>query len=266
MTSRLAVVGARGRVGSAVVRLASAHGLRVVRAVSRSGVGEDIGVALGLGALGALVEPDVASLASGGFDAVVDFSSADLFASVAAAAASAGAALVSGTTGLGDAAEGATREASRKVPVLVEPNMSVGVHVLGRLVREAVALLGEGFDVEIVETHHRKKVDAPSGTALRLADVAAKAGAGPRLQHGREGRPGARGREIGLHAVRGGDVIGDHSVHLLGRGERIELVHRATSRDLFAEGALRAAAWLVGKAPGLYALEDVLSSEPAAPR
>jgi 4-hydroxy-tetrahydrodipicolinate reductase len=145
------------------------------------------------------------------------------------------------------------------MPVLWEPNMSVGVHVLGRLVREAIAALGEGFDVEIVEAHHRKKVDAPSGTALRLAELAMEAAHGGGLRHGREGRPGERPRgEIGMHALRGGDVVGDHTVHFLGDGERLELTHRATSRDVFAHGALRAAAWLAGKPRGRYTLADVL--------
>jgi 4-hydroxy-tetrahydrodipicolinate reductase len=148
------------------------------------------------------------------------------------------------------------------VPVLWEANMSVGVHVLVALVRDAVAALGPGFDIEIVETHHAKKVDAPSGTALLLADAArdAREGGAP-LAHGRSGRPGPRpGTEIGVHAVRGGDVIGDHTVHLLGGGERLELTHRATSRDVFALGALHAARWIVGKGAGVYTMRDVLGA------
>ena len=130
--------------------------------------------------------------------------------------------------------------------------MSVGVHVLAQLVAQAVAALAD-WDVEIVETHHRAKVDAPSGTALRLAEAAQRARADSRRgwSHGRQGKPGARGAdEIGMHALRGGDVIGDHAVHLLGGGERLELTHRATSRDVFAHGALRAARWIAGKPPG----------------
>jgi 4-hydroxy-tetrahydrodipicolinate reductase len=208
------------------------------------------------------IEPDVAALASGGFDVAIDFSSADLLPKLAPVVASVGAALVSGTTGLSADAERALEEASRRVPVLWEPNMSVGVFVLGQLLRDAIRALGDDFDVEIVETHHKKKADAPSGTALRLAEIAEssmKATPGPR-RHGREGRPGERTpREVGLHAVRGGDVVGDHSVHLIGLGERIELVHRATSRDLFAHGALRAASWTAGKPAGRYRLADVLA-------
>jgi 4-hydroxy-tetrahydrodipicolinate reductase len=258
---RLAVTGARGRMGSAVVRLAADRGLTVVRAVSRRGAGEDLGPPLGLPVTGVVVEDDVTRLASGGFDVAIDFSVASAVAPAAAAVAASGSAFVSGTTGLDADAERALDDAARLVPVLWEPNMSVGVHVLGRLLRSAILALGDGFDVEIVETHHKKKVDAPSGTALRLAGIATDARGGGDLHHGRVGRPGPRSPgEIGLHAVRGGDVIGDHVVHLLGQGERLELVHRASDRDLFALGALRAAAWLVGRPPGRYTLGDVLAT------
>jgi 4-hydroxy-tetrahydrodipicolinate reductase len=137
--------------------------------------------------------------------------------------------------------------------------MSIGVYVLAQLVERAVAAVAE-WDIEIVETHHRAKVDAPSGTALRLAEVAARARAGAsRLVHGREGKPGARrSDEIGMHAVRGGDVVGDHVVHLFGGGERLELTHRATSRDVFAHGALLAARTLAGKPARTYTLADIV--------
>jgi 4-hydroxy-tetrahydrodipicolinate reductase len=257
---RVAVIGASGRMGSAVVRLATARGLLVTRAIGRTGAGQDVGSLAGVAPLGVTVENDAARLSSGGFDVAIDFSSADAFPEIAAAVARSGAALVSGTTGLSPAGERARDDASRAVAVLSEPNLSVGVHVLGRLLGEAIAALGaDGFDVEVVEAHHRKKVDAPSGTALRLAGIAQAALGGVALRHGREGRPGERTpREIGVHAVRGGDVIGDHTVHLLGLGERIELTHRATSRDLFAHGALRAAAWIADKPAGRYTLADVL--------
>jgi 4-hydroxy-tetrahydrodipicolinate reductase len=175
-------------------------------------------------------------------------------------AARAGFGLVSGTTGLDEAAKRAQGLAATKTAVLWEPNMSPGVYVLGELVRRAIEMLGPEFDVEIVEAHHRMKVDAPSGTAARLAEVARAArGDGSSLIHGREGRPGARPRaEIGVHALRGGDVVGDHTVGLYGAGERLELTHRASNRDLFAHGAVRAAAWIAGKPPGRYGLSDVL--------
>jgi 4-hydroxy-tetrahydrodipicolinate reductase len=140
--------------------------------------------------------------------------------------------------------------------------MSLGVQVLGHLLREALKLLGESYDVEVLEAHHRDKRDAPSGTALRLVELAASArGLDPEgdVRHGRVG-PAARRtrREIGLHAVRGGDIVGDHTVILAGDGERVELVHRATSRSVFAAGALRAARWLVGRPPGRYTMADVV--------
>ena len=138
--------------------------------------------------------------------------------------------------------------------------MSVGVHVLASLVEKAMAALGPSFDVEVVEVHHRAKVDAPSGTAIRLGDVVKHARHGHYV-HGREGRPGPRKPdEVGMHAVRGGDVIGDHTVFFFGDGERIELTHRASSRDLFAHGAVRAAGWIAGKPAGRYRLADMLLS------
>jgi 4-hydroxy-tetrahydrodipicolinate reductase len=136
--------------------------------------------------------------------------------------------------------------------------MSVGVHAMASLVEKAMQALGPSFDVEVVEVHHRAKVDAPSGTAIRLGDVVKNARSA-RYVHGREGRPGARkSDEVGMHAVRGGDVIGDHTVFFFGDGERIELTHRATNRDLFAHGAVRAAGWIAGKAAGKYRLGDML--------
>ena len=197
-----------------------------------------------------------------GADVVVDFSAPEATASVLRAAALAGAACVVGTTGLSADAKNALDEAILKVPVVAAPNMSAGVQVLGHLLREAIRLLGPGFDVEIIEAHHRQKVDAPSGTATRLAEIAAQASnvaLENAARHGRHGAPGPRtATEIGLHAIRGGDIVGDHTVLLAGDGERIELTHRASSRMVFASGALRAARWVVGKPAGRYSMSDVL--------
>jgi 4-hydroxy-tetrahydrodipicolinate reductase len=237
--TKLAILGARGRMGQAITRLASDHGAHVVLAIDKG-------------------ENDLASLSKSGADVLIDFSTPDTTTAAARACADAGVALVSGTTGLDDAHRDALSDAAKRVAVLWEPNMSVGVLVLARLLRSAIAMLGEGFDVEIVETHHRHKVDAPSGTAKRLAEVAHEARKGPSIT-GRDGKPGKRTNdEVGVLAVRGGDVIGDHVVHLLGPGERLELVHRATSRDVFAHGALRAATWIAKKPAGRYALADIL--------
>ena len=237
--TRLAVLGASGRMGQAVLRLASELDFEVVAQVS---AGEDLG-----------------SIARAKPEVVIDFSSPDATRALSKIAADAGAAIVSGTTGLDETTLRALDTASAKVPIFWAPNMSVGVHVLGVLVARAIEMLGPEFDIEITEAHHRRKVDAPSGTALRLAEIAESARTGPSaLTHGREGRPGARAAtEIGMHAIRGGDVIGDHHVHLLGEGERIELVHRASSRDLFARGALRAARFVIGKPPRRYAMSDL---------
>jgi 4-hydroxy-tetrahydrodipicolinate reductase len=238
---KLAIMGARGRMGQAIARLAPDHGAEVVLAIDKD-------------------QGELAGLKKSGADVLIDFSSPDAALGGARACADAGVALVSGTTGLDESQRDALSDAAKHVAVLWEPNMSVGVLVLGELLRGALAMLGEGFDVEIVETHHRLKMDAPSGTANRLAEIAHEARKGPSIT-GREGKPGKRTRdEVGVLAVRGGDVIGDHVVHLIGQGERLELVHRATNRDVFALGALRAAKWIAKKPAGRYALKDVLKT------
>jgi 4-hydroxy-tetrahydrodipicolinate reductase len=235
----VAVLGARGRMGRALVRIAPEHHASVVLSI-------DAG------------EGDLAALGQSGARVLIDFSSPAIVAGAARACATAGVALVSGTTGLDEHATRAIDEAARHVAVLWEPNMSVGVFALGELIRRALAMLGDGFDVEIVETHHGMKADAPSGTARRLGEIAREAREGP-IVTGRDGKPGPRTRgEVGILAVRGGDVVGDHVVHLLGTGERLELTHRATSRDVFAMGALHAAAWIAGKPAGRYTFADVL--------
>jgi 4-hydroxy-tetrahydrodipicolinate reductase len=256
---RVAVVGASGRMGRAVIRLARAQGIPIVCAVGTSDVGRDAGELAGIGSIGVSVGDALADIERAQADVVIDFSSPQATLALAPFAAAAGSALVSGTTGLGDDARAALHRAAADVPVLWEPNMSIGIHVLSQLVSQAVAALAE-WNIEIVETHHAAKVDAPSGTAVRLADAVRGARrSATRLVHGRQGQPGPReDAEIGMHALRGGDVIGDHVVHLMGGGERLELAHRATSRDVFAHGALRAARWIAGRPPGNYGLRDVL--------
>ena len=227
-------------MGRAVVRLAHAEGVEIVCAVGSTDIGRDVGELAGVGAFGTCVVDGLAAIEHARAEVVVDFSAPGATLALAPIAAAAGSALVSGTTGLGDDARAALDRAASQVPVLWEPNMSLGVHVLTELVSRAASALAD-WDAEIVETHHRAKVDAPSGTALRLAEALGRA-------------------NVGVHALRGGDVVGDHAVHLLGGGERLELVHRATSRDVFAHGALRAAQWIVGRAAGRYSLRDVLRS------
>jgi len=261
----IAVTGAAGRMGQSVIRVAAEEGARVVGALDRSessAIGRDAGEVAGAGTLGVVVSPDLGSALLGAA-CVVDFSGAGAVSLLAFAAARAGVALVVGTTGLGDDAMRALDKAAEKVPVLVSPNMSLGVHVLADLVRAAVQAL-PGYDVEIVETHHRRKVDAPSGTALRLLD-AVKEARTVRPIYGREGKPGARtDDEVAVLAMRGGDVIGDHTVHLLGPGDRLELTHRATGRDLFARGAIAAAHVIAAKKPGRYTMADVVAARVAA--
>jgi len=260
---RIAIAGAAGRMGQAVLRAAREEGLEVVGAIEHAAstsLGRDIGEIAGVGSIGIMASADIGSALLGA-DVVIDFSRPEALRSLAAVAARAGVAIVSGTTGLDAAAERALDDAAAKVAVLWAPNTSVGVFVLAELAKQAARLLGHGFDIEIVETHHRAKVDAPSGTAARLADAIGEARAGLTRTTGRDGQVGARkAEEIGVLAMRGGDVVGDHSVHFLGAGERIELTHRATSRDLFARGAIRAARGIVGAAPGRYTMKDVVGA------
>lgn len=261
MPERIAVLGANGKMGRAVVRLAHQAGLTVVAAIGAGEIGKDAGELAGVGALGVPVTDSLNALETAKPDVLVDFSAPAIVTRALEVCAANGIAIASGTTGLGDAENAAFDAAAKKIAVLWEPNMSVGIFVLSRLVAEAVKALGDDFDIEIVEAHHRLKVDAPSGTGLRLAEVAKAARAkSSRFVTGRDGKPGARkSDEIGVLAMRGGDVIGDHHVHLLADGERLELTHRASNRDLFARGALRAARWLVGKPAGRYRLADVLA-------
>ena len=171
-----------------------------------------------------------------------------------------GKASVIGTTGFTEKEIEELKEISKSAPVLFSPNMSLGVNLLFRLTEIAAGILkGKGFDAEVVEVHHRFKKDAPSGTAIRLAQILLDAGGFERILFGREGESRRSEGEIGVFAVRGGDVVGDHTVYFLGSGERLELTHRATSRDTFANGALEAAVWISGKNPGFYTMFDVLN-------
>ena len=193
---------------------------------------------------------------------VIDFSSAPALDVLLAGCRQRRCPLVIGTTGHTAEQRAAIHGAARDIPIVFAANYSVGVNALFWLTRQAARILGPDFDLEIVEVHHRLKKDAPSGTARRLAELLADARGldyGAAARHGRKGIVGARGeREIGVHAVRGGDVVGEHTVLFADAGERLELTHRASSRETFALGALRAAAWLRGQPPGLYDMEDVL--------
>jgi len=248
-------------MGRAVVRLAHAEGIEIACAVGITDLGRDAGELAGIGAIGTAVVDGLGAIEHARADVVVDFSAPNATLALAPIAAGSGTCVVSGTTGLGDDARAALARAATRVAVLWEPNMSLGVHVLSQLVAQAASALTD-WDIEVVETHHGAKLDAPSGTALRLAETAQRARqTATRLVYGRQGKHGPRGAdEIGVHALRGGDVIGDHAVYFMGGGERLELAHRATSRDVFAYGALRSACWIAGKSPGSYTMVDVLAA------
>lgn len=252
MTTRVVLVGCCGRMGRALRELAAdVEDVELVAGVEVAGHPE-LGDRCGSGR----VTGDLASVIDTA-DVVVDFALAGGAADRIRAAAAAGRAWVGGVTGLDEEALVELDRAAGRVPVVLAANFSLGVSVLCELAGRARELLGPGFDVEVLETHHRLKQDAPSGTARELV----RRLAGDSVRHGREGRVGVKPRgEVGVHAVRTGDVVGDHLVVFGGPGERLELVHRATSRRAFAAGALAAARFARGRAPGRYTMADVLAA------
>jgi 4-hydroxy-tetrahydrodipicolinate reductase len=229
-------------------------------AADRARLGEDAGVVAGAGPLGVPIR-SIEAFADTPLDVVIDYSHPSAAADVVDACRRAKVALVVGTTGLGDDVRRALKAASAEIPILTSPNTSRAVNLLFKLAAQAAAGMGPEADVEIIERHHRLKKDSPSGTALRLAEVVmAATGAGP-LVHGREGQVGERPRgEIGMHAVRGGDCPGEHTILFALGGDTLELTHRALSRDGFALGAVDAAVFLAGKPPGMYSMAEVLDS------
>jgi 4-hydroxy-tetrahydrodipicolinate reductase len=259
-TIRLAISGASGRMGHALLALLRQdRRFELMRAVVSAGSAHD-GTPV-FAELPASLRYAHGWSAAPAVDVVIDFSGPDGLASALAYCVAHGVALVIGTTGIDDALQARIADAEKHIPVLRAANFSLGVAVLARLLREAAAALPE-WDLEIVEAHHHRKEDAPSGTALALGHAAAEARGTTLAKDGvyvREGRPGARRHgSIGFAVVRGGDVVGEHTALLLGQGERVELSHRATDRSIFARGALEAAAWLAGRKPGAYAIDDLL--------
>jgi 4-hydroxy-tetrahydrodipicolinate reductase len=268
---RLLIAGAGGRMGRTLLRAALEWpGIKLAGAVERAGtsvIGEDVGVLAGRGPAGVRVSENPAPLL-GATDVIVDFTSPKSSLEFAALAAKAKVAHVLGTTGLSAADEEKVAEAARETVIVKSGNMSLGVNLLVALTRQVAKALGDEFDIEILEMHHRAKVDAPSGTALMLGRAAA-AGRGvdidTRRAAPRDGETGARRPgDIGFAALRGGSVVGDHSVIFAGPAERLELTHRAEDRMIFARGALAAARWAKGKEPGLYSMADVLGLNDAA--
>jgi 4-hydroxy-tetrahydrodipicolinate reductase len=262
---RLAVVGAAGRMGRMLVQtIPDTLGVTLAGALENPSspfVGRDSGELVGGSPNGVVILADIAS-ALAESDVVIDFSTPSATIALARQAARARVAHVIGTTGLSPADLDAIADAARETTIVRSGNMSLGVNLLAVLVERAAKALGPAWDAEIVEMHHRLKVDAPSGTALLLGEAAAR-GRGVDLAEnsvrGRDGITGARkSGDIGFAALRGGTVVGDHTVIFAGAGERIELSHRAEDRGIFARGALAAALWTRGKAPGLYSMADVL--------
>ena len=240
--TRIIITGAKGRMGKALI--ACAPNFRELEIVGQIDVGDDLGAVIARG------------------DVVVDFSSHTATPGVADICAKHQKALVIGTTGHTDADTFEVRLRKAQIPNVWASNFSTGVNTLFWLTRKAAEILGPDFDLEIVEMHHRLKKDAPSGTAKSLAEILAevrKLHLEKATRHGRAGIVGERTpTEIGIHSVRGGDVVGDHTVIFANTGERLELTHKASSRDTFANGALRAALWVVKQKPGLYDMQDVL--------
>ena len=262
---KIAVMGAAGRMGRELVRaIAAAPGSVVSGATEVPGsalCGSDIGTLAGLDPLGIKVTDDAAAVIAAS-DAILDFTSPKATALFAALAAKHGKIHVVGTTGFDAASEAAVKSAASGATIIKAGNMSLGVNLLAALTRKVAAALGEDFDIEIVEMHHKLKVDAPSGTALMLGEAAAE-GRGVKLADKsvrvRDGHTGPRrDGDIGFATLRGGSVVGDHTVIFAGNGERIELTHLAADRGIFARGAVKAALWGKGRGPGLYSMADVL--------
>ncbi len=265
---KVAVTGAAGRMGGRIITLVTeTEGLQVAGAVEMAGhpkLGEDAGYVAGCGDLGIKIT-DSLEQALADADVLVDFTWPEVTLANAAVCAKLNKAMVVGTTGLKPEQREVIEAIAAKIPVVFAPNMSVGVNVCFKILKEIAATLGEGFDVEIVELHHKMKKDSPSGTAVRMGEIVAEALGRDYNQvanYHREGMCGERTQEeIGMQTVRGGDIVGEHTVYFVGMGERIELTHRAMSRDMFARGAIRAAGWLAGKPAGLYDMQKVLGLE-----
>ncbi len=264
-TPGIAVTGASGRMGQMLIRqIGASDRCRLVGAIERAGhawIGQDVGVAMGGAPVGITVTDD-AKEAITDAQAIIDFTAPEATLEFAALAAQARVVHVIGTTGMNDSQIAALAPASRHAVIVRAGNMSLGVNLLMQLTQRVAAALDADFDIEIVEAHHNQKVDAPSGTALMLGEAAA-AGRGVMLSEvsdrGRDGQTGARRRgDIGFAAIRGGDIVGEHDVMFAAPGERIVLRHIATDRSVFARGAIKAAIWGQGRAPGQYDMLDVL--------
>jgi 4-hydroxy-tetrahydrodipicolinate reductase len=260
-----AVSGAAGRMGKRILALANDHPeIEISGALESPGhpsLGKDAGEEAGIGTLGVPITDQV-GLVLEGCDVLTDFSVPQASVAHVQAAAESGKAIVVGTTGFSEEQKQEMNRVGATTRCLIAPNMSMGVNLLFSLVETAAQVLGEGYDVEIVEAHHNMKKDAPSGTANKLAEIIAEARGLDLAAKGVYGRKGIVGQrrpdEIGVMAVRGGDIVGEHTVLFVTNGERVELIHRAHSRDALARGAVQAALWLVSRPNGVYDMQDVL--------
>ena len=262
---KVIVTGAAGRMGARIITLVQdTDGVELVGAVEHRDhqlTGSDVGAYLGLGKTGVILEDDLNKCIRRG-DVVIDFSSHTASVEHFRIAAENKKAIVIGSTGLTPDEMKQVAEISREARCVLAPNMSVGVNVMFKVLKDVAGILGDGYDVEIIEAHHNQKKDAPSGTAVKMAGVIADS-LGRDLEkvgvYGRKGMIGARPKsEIGVQTVRAGDIVGEHTVIFGGMGERLEFIHRAHSRDNFAGGAIRAATWIVNRKNGLYDMQDVL--------
>lgn len=259
------VTGAAGRMGGRIISLIhDTDGIELSGALEHSGhpsLGRDAGETVGVGQLGVEISSNLEN-AMKNADVLIDFTFPEVTIENLKVVSTINKSVVIGSTGFSGKELEMVRDLASAIPCVLAPNMSMGVNVMLKLVAEAARTLGDDFDIEMVETHHAMKKDAPSGTAMKLAEVAADA-LGRKLSEvgvfERFGMTGGRSKdEIGVQTLRGGDVVGDHTVYFYGTGERLEITHRATSRDTFAAGAVKAAIWLVGRKAGLYDMQDVL--------
>ena len=261
----ISVCGAAGRMGQRVIAtIKDTEGAQLAGALERHAnplLGQDAGLIAGCGPMGITISDDLNSVIEA-CDVLIDFSAPKVSLKNLEACGLKKKAMVIGSTGFTPEERALAIELAKFVPVVLAPNMSVGVNVCFKILKDLAGILGDDFDVEIVEAHHRMKLDAPSGTAVRMGEVVAEAlgrDYGAVANFHREGITGARTKqEIGMQTIRGGDIVGEHTVYFIGMGERIELSHRAMTRDMFSRGALRAAKWVVGKPPKLYDMQDVL--------
>ncbi|MDH3901055.1 MAG: 4-hydroxy-tetrahydrodipicolinate reductase [Gammaproteobacteria bacterium] len=263
--TRIAITGAAGRMGRSLIEACHAtDGMTVAAALEHPEsnlLGSDAGELVGIGALGVAVGADIRAVIDD-FDVLIDFTRPAATLGNLAACRAAGKRMVIGTTGFSEDECALIADAAEDIGLVFAPNMSVGVNLCLKLLDMAARVLGDAVDVEVIEAHHRHKVDAPSGTALRMGEVVAEA-LGRDLKdcavYGRQGHTGERDRKtIGFETIRAGDIVGDHTVLFAGTGEQVEITHKASSRMTFANGAARAAAWVMEREPGLYDMQDVL--------